>query len=215
MTRAGGTFTNGRFLHKDDQGNDIWEPGPLSVILTGSNLGGPPDIFLDINSAFVESNYWFDPTPENRTDETVPRGKTDFVSIVLHELGHALGIAGPRNLNPGTSYGTLPGYGNSMDELSYFAGDGNPLDSQGRPNPMFFAGVKAAKEFGSDVPLSHVGPNHRLHSQDFYHLGTCGDPAILTGALMNGCTVPVDGTRLQITPLDLAILEDLGYPLKN
>jgi hypothetical protein len=194
--------------------NNIFEPGPLSVINTGSNPGGPVDLFLNINSSFVQNNYWFDPTPDNRVDETPPSGRTDFVSIVLHEIGHGLGIAGTRILNEGLNYGKFPGYESVFDSLSFFGGDGNALDSFGNPNPMFFSGAHAMALFGAAVPLSHVGPGHPLHSQDFYHFGTCGDPLILTASLMNGCSVPVGADpRLEITALDKAVLQDIGYPI--
>ncbi len=213
VARTGGTFSNGRFLGFDEQGNQIFEPGPLSRILTGSNPGGPPDMFIRVNAAFVESNYWFDPTPTDRLDMTPPLGLTDFVSIVLHEMGHGFGIAGTRQFAAGPGYGTLPGFANPFDDLSYFGGNGNPLAPSGNPNPMFFEGATAAGVFGSDAPLSHVGPAHPLSSQDFYHLGTCGDPAILTLSLMNGCSVPTDGTLMRITPIDRALLVDVGYPI--
>jgi len=212
LARAGGTFTNSDFLGTQG-GVNVFEPGPLSKIRTGTNRGGPPDIFLRFNAGFVAGNYWFDPTPTDPDDEQVPQGQADFVSIVMHEMGHALGIAGTRSFSPGSGYGTLPSHANPMDMLSYFGGNGNPLSANQQPNPMFFRGAKAAAVFGGDVPLSHVGPGHRLHSQDFYHLGTCGDPAVLVRSLMNGCTMPTDGSRLRITPLDLAVLEDLGYPI--
>ncbi len=205
VARTGGTFSNGRSLGTDASGNSIFEPGPLSVILTGSNPGGPPDLIFSVNSAFVDANYWLDPTPEDRTDQTPPIGKTDFVSIVLHELGHGLGMAGTRQFAAGAGYGTFPGFVNPMDVLSYFGGDGNPLDPMGDPNPMFFSGTIAAQVFGSDVPLSHAGPGEFFHSQDFYHLGTCGDVPTLTESLMNGCSVPTDGTILEVTLLDFAV----------
>ena len=213
VARTGGTFTNGQFLGFDGQGQAVWQPGPLTMVLTGANPGGPPEIFIAINSAYVEAHYWFDPTPDDRLDQTAPPGTTDFVSIVLHELGHGLGMAGTRNFTPGPDYGTFPGFLNSFDALSEFGGDGNPLDPSGAPNPLLFTGAHAAAVYGGDVPLSHVGSASPLHSQDFYHLGTCGDPGLLTDTLMNGCSVPTDGSLLVITPLDLAVMQDLGYPL--
>ncbi len=214
VARAGGTFSNSRFLGFHSSGNAIFEPAPLSVVNTGSNSNGPIDMFILFNSAYVEANYWFDPTPGDRNDEIVPDGKTDFVSIVLHETMHALGVAGPRNPVDGLDYGTFPGFMNPFDVLSFFGGDGNPLDAEGNPNPMFFSGLNASEIFGGPVPLSHVGPDDTLHSQDFYHLGTCGDPLILTTSLMNGCAVPVGSQpRLQITELDKAVMADLGFEL--
>ena len=65
--RAGGTFSFGQFLGTDGEGNNIWEQGPLTRILTGDNPGATAfgyDILLGFDAAFVESNYWFDPLPQ-------------------------------------------------------------------------------------------------------------------------------------------------------
>ena len=101
VLRAGGTFSNGRFLGQGINGNEIFEPGPLSRILTGQNPGAGAediDIFLDINSPFIDLNYWLDPSPAERF-ERVPEGRADMVSIVLEELGHGWGMAGERNVD--------------------------------------------------------------------------------------------------------------------
>src|SRR5437762_8558577 len=37
--RAGGTNSTGRFLYKNSAGKNVWEPGPLTRVLTGSNPG--------------------------------------------------------------------------------------------------------------------------------------------------------------------------------
>lgn len=55
----------------------IFQPGPLSKILTGSNPGGPPDMIFTVNAIYVEENYWFDPTALDRTDSKPPLGFTD------------------------------------------------------------------------------------------------------------------------------------------
>lgn len=213
VARAAATFSHGRPIGVDADGNQIFEPASLSAIAGAPNEGGRPDILVLVNSGFVDSNYWMDPTPDDRTDETVPVGMTDLVSIVLHEAGHGLGIAGTRARISGLAYGTLPGFANPMDTLSSFGGDGAPLDAAGQPNPLAFNGPRAMAVYGGPVPLAHVGPDHSRHAQDFYHVGACGDPAILTASIMNGCSTPTDGTRLTISAIDLAVLADLGYPL--
>lgn len=210
VARTGGTFSNGRFLGNFPQGARF-EPGPLSRVLTGTNPGGPTDLFIGVNAAFVDANYWLDPTPENRRDQAAPSGRTDFVSIVLHEMGHGLGIAGTRNFAAGPNYGLLASFHNPFDALSSYAA-GMPFVSPGVPSELFFSGTIAQQVFRGLVPLSHVRPDQFLSSQNFYHLGTCGSPAILERSLMNGCSVPVGANILEITAIDRAVILDLGYP---
>ncbi|MGB0210885.1 hypothetical protein [Algiphilus sp.] len=213
LPRFGGTFTNGRYLGDTPQGA-LYEPAPLSVVLTGAAPAGPPHLIISVNADYLETYYWLDPTPGDRTDETPPFDKTDLVSIAVHEMGHGLGYAGRRIFAEGPDYGAFfTGALNLFDLHSYFGGNGDPLTASGDPNPMSYSGVTSSDIYTGPVALSHVGPGEPLHSQDFYHLGTCGDAPILTGALMNGCSVPTGSApRLTITPLDLALLVDMGYP---
>jgi hypothetical protein len=57
--RAGGTNSSGRLLYTHN-GKNVWEPGPLSRVLTGSNAGATfygYDILLGFDANFVENNY--------------------------------------------------------------------------------------------------------------------------------------------------------------
>src|SRR4051812_44936914 len=91
--RAGGTNSSGRLLYTNTTGKKVWEPGPLTRILTGSNPGQTTygyDILLGFDASFVENYYWFDPQPELRSTP-IPSNMGDFVSVVTHELGHGFG----------------------------------------------------------------------------------------------------------------------------
>jgi hypothetical protein len=211
--RAGGTASLGRSLYKNSQGQDVWEVGPLTRIRTGINPGETfygYDIVLGFDASYVENNYWFDPQPELRI-APVPSNKGDFLSVALHELGHALGMTGFRDFLTGQVNGDNA---TQMDDLSYFGGDGKPIAPDGERNPMFFRGEIAARLFGGDLPLTHKPPEHRLFSQNYYHLSACDAAAAdgLEETLMNGCAIPV-GDRLHIMPFDLAVYADMGYPI--
>jgi len=214
IARAGGTFTFGRFLGTAPGGEAIWEPGPLTRILTGNNPGESSfgfDVKLSFNPTFVENTYWFDPQPELRIDP-VQSNKGDLISVVMHEFGHGLGMAGNRSFSAG-NYGQINGSFMSLyDSLTYFGGNGNPLAPGGSPNPMFFSGPVAAAAHGSDVPVTFVAQGAFLASQNFYHLSTCQGTDGLDGSLMNGCAIP-NGERIPLTDVDLAIFEDQGYPM--
>lgn len=216
VVRAGGSSSNGRSLGTDGAGNTILEPGPLSLILTGNNPGFPAsgfDVVIGLDPVFVENNYWFDPQPEKRL-HAVPFNRGDFISVIMHEFGHSFGVLGFRSFSMGQNYGNfVQGFATLYDSMTLFLGNGNTVDDNGDPNPLRFNGMTASDVFGDLVPISNVPSTAFLATQNFYHLGTCGDPAILTGALMNGCSIP-NGARLPLSELDLALYDDLGYPIQ-
>jgi len=210
--RAGGTNSSGRFLYTNSAGKKVWEPGPLTRVLTGSNPGQTAygyDILLGFDASFVENYYWFDPQPALRT-ATVPSNRGDFVSVVMHELGHGFGMTGYRDFPTGQILGP-----DAMlfDDKSYFGGNGNPIAFDGSRNPMFFRGNNAAALYGGDLHLTNQNPGDFNYSQNYFHLSACGGTSDgLEGTLMNGCVLP-EGSRLDITPFDIAVFKDLGYPL--
>lgn len=61
----------------------------LAEALLGEESSGNGTVTNDINATFSSSaNFYFG------TDGNTPTGQIDFVSVVLHELGHGLGILG-------------------------------------------------------------------------------------------------------------------------
>jgi hypothetical protein len=211
--RAGGTFSLGRHLSVNAAGKNVLETGPLTRILTGNNPGANSsgfDIRLGFDPEYLDSDYWLDPQPELRSNP-VPAGKGDFLSVVLHELGHGFGMAGFRDFNTSRIEGR---YATQFDDASYFGGNGEPFGPGGEPKPLYFGGDHVADAYGNDVPLTHKPAGNLLFSQNFYHLSACapGGADRLEGTLMNGCALP-SGKRLYITQTDLAVYADLGYPL--
>jgi hypothetical protein len=210
--RAGGTSSNGRLLYTNAAGKKVWEPGPLTRVLTGSNPGQTAwgfDILLGFDANFVQNNYWFDPQPDLRTT-AVPSNKGDFISVVMHELGHGFGMTGYRNFDTGLISGpdtTL------FEDKSYFGGNGAAIGGGGVRNPMFFRGDLGKGVYGSDLHLVNVRSTDVNFSQNYFHLSSCGSADDgLRGTLMNGCVLP-NGARLDITAFDAAVYGDLGYPL--
>jgi hypothetical protein len=70
-----------------------WYPVALAEKMAGRNINeaSSPDIFAQFNSAYP--NWYFG------TDGISQAGKTDLVSVVLHEIGHGLGITKAYEVN--------------------------------------------------------------------------------------------------------------------
>jgi FG-GAP-like repeat len=73
-----------------------WYGDPLADALRAADNypAGTADINANFNSAFT--NWYFG------TDGAAPAGKYDFMSVVLHELGHGLGFAGAASVVSGS-----------------------------------------------------------------------------------------------------------------
>lgn len=94
----GGAFPGTVFANFDGAPRiNTWYPAALAEKLTGRELNQStdPDISASFNSAF--SNWSFS------TSGAPQSGQTDFVSVVLHEIGHGLGFV--------DSYGITGGQG--------------------------------------------------------------------------------------------------------
>jgi hypothetical protein len=109
----------------------------------------------------------------------------------MHELGHAFAFNGWMNNFTGVMSDR---YQSVYDELIDFRG-----------GSFYFTGSGAARTYGSPVPLSYG---------NITHLGNLfpGPGSDLIPDLMNG-VVFYRGSRYNISPLNIAILADVGIPV--
>jgi hypothetical protein len=121
---------------------------------------------------------------------SVPLNLIDAVSVFAHELGHAFGFNGWWD----EPNGRLPqGYGSTWDRNTAYDGAGH-----------YFIGAEARALYGGPVPITW-GNN--------WHVGNgTGLGADLLDDLMNGVAFH-RGTRYDVSPLDLAMLDDMGVTL--
>ena len=82
------TFTaNGQ---RTPTGDDLYEPGTVSEMLTGVDPNGSKaDAGITIYAPNLKFAY-YDPNTNRRTDP-MPAGQVDVYSVVLHEMAHTLG----------------------------------------------------------------------------------------------------------------------------
>jgi hypothetical protein len=181
-------------------GRTVLQEGAAFKIATGMDVNGPSnaDIIIGFQPNYLLNTLWFDPNPFART-APVPSDKTDAMSVVLHELAHALAFNGFRNKATGEPD---PGFLSAYDALTRFEG-----------SLLVFTGQRAQDVFGGPVPLTFPPVQDGQALNDYTHLGNLRDPPILTEDLMNGIVFK-NGTRYVISAdLDFAILGDTGVPL--
>ena len=174
-------------------GKFVTEEGLPHKLRTGEDRREPgPDVEIAFDPVYFKT-LWFDPNPRMRR-APVPNDKLDALSIFLHELGHAMGFNGFMNPDTGNFSGA---YMSTYDRWVTRKG-----------SEFFFNGPATVKLYGRPVPLARRNNN-------YHHLGdnVLGVDPRLRYDLMNGAFMEY-GRRYTISPLDLAILEDCGLPVK-
>lgn len=190
LARAGGTWARSSFVRQNGAFS-VWESGAASEVRSGVDVNGSsPDLLIDFNFDYLFSELWLDPDPFTR-DAATPVGKTDAMSVFMHEIGHGLGMNGWRD------WTTLELSGTSMSVMDTLIA---PIFGV----PHFF-GASASAHLGGPVPLT---------AGNVYHVGNRAPlpGAPLVGDLMNG-VVFLRGVKYDVSDLDLLIMQDLGYAI--
>ena len=187
-TAEGSSVTTG-FVRNNGTFN-VFEQGAAAEVRTGIDPNGAsPDGVITLGTNYLLNELAFDPHPAVRSDP-IPAGRTDAVSIFLHEIGHILAINGFRD----SFNGSFPGdYESTFDEQTTFDG-----------RNFFFNGPRATALYGKPVPLMFG---------NYPHLGNAPPRpgSDLIPDLMNGVVFNRE-TRYDISLLDLDILCDVGVP---
>lgn len=229
---ANGTSATSAFVGVVD-GRDTFEQGVAHELRNGSDPNGAEaDGIVTIGLAYLRDELWFDPDPVART-APVPAGRTDAMSVALHEIGHVIGYNGWADLQTGVP---PPTFWSSFDRWM-------------QPGaPTLFTGPRAQRSWGGAPDLTTGNNKHwgnavaglpaplrqpppqvqwrdgrptplaacRMLSMDAPPPGSALDRLRLGGGLldqlMNG-VVFFRGTRYDITPLDRATLDDLDLVL--
>jgi hypothetical protein len=183
-------------------GLPVCEDSALYKLRTGHSLVAT-DAFIRIppNSSYIRDTVWFDENP-GREQPKIPPGLTDAVSLFMHELAHCFGMVSFRNPATGEP---------DKGKLSVF-------DTKIERSPdgaFWFVGPNAQHVYGNPVPLTFacesVSANRRESvSANLCHYGNRSDRhELIFERLMYG-PVFSDKKRHDISPLDVAIMRDLG-----
>jgi hypothetical protein len=191
---AGRSLTAVPFGGEKVNGMSLLEEGMPHELRTGNDPNGSsPDVEVILDPEYAKT-IWWDPKPRTRK-RPMSINKLDAVSVIAHELGHAMGFNG--RIDPKSGQPTN-GEISTYDRWVEFDGKN-----------FFFNGPAATKAFGKKIPLSKTQNN-------YHHFGEPG-PKLdrkLKDALMNGIFMEY-GKRYFVTDLDIAVLSDCGLELKK
>ena len=207
----------GPFLYRNFEGaptRDVWYPSALADALMGRDLGeDQPDIEAFFNSDL--DDWHFGPGPP-------PADQYDLYTVVLHELGHGLGLIGAMTVRGSLGFvGEDPSGPYSYDLHSQTATGVPLLDSDVFPDrsvaladalrdEVRFAGRAVEQVNGRSVPL--YSPPQWVQGGSYSHLSEQVYPAstpdgLMTPFIARGETVDAPGKVV------CAMIADVGWPL--
>lgn len=167
------------FLDRSSGGFDFLEAVTITELRTGvDENGSAPDIRIDIDTGELLAGEFYLGPLVNGLSANVPSNLFDLFTIIVHEIGHGLGIL--------TFLDSAGNDRTDFDERVFKSG-GN----------YFFNGPAATSVFGGNVPLD----------DSIAHLSEG------TGSLL-GPTISA-GEMTLISRLDVAVLQDIGVPVRQ
>ncbi len=205
--------------YKDFTGAPVagtWYPVALANSLHGSDLDAAKgDIYAAFSSTF---NWYFG------TDGNTPASQMDFVSVLLHEMGHGLGFSGSMQVSGSLgSWGggttspliydrfTENNAGQPLINTTLFPNPSTTLATQLQSNAVFFDGTQAnAGNGGSRVPL--YAPTAFRSGSSYSHLAESFNNtpnALMTFSLAAGESTQDPG------PVTMGMFKDMGWALNT
>ncbi len=204
---------------------NTWYPNATANKLSGFDLDAADyDIRARFNSNFT--GWYFG------TDGNTPSNKWDFVSVVLHELGHGLGFTGSMSVGGASTNGAcgsdnvgcwgyggiypfvydrfaVNGAGQSLIDTNLFPNYSAALAAQLTSDNVFFGGANAVKaNGGANVRL--YAPSPWAQGSSYSHLDESAFPtgnaqALMTPAIANGEAIHNPGS------ITLCMFKDMGW----
>ncbi|MCD2258055.1 T9SS type A sorting domain-containing protein [Psychroserpens luteolus] len=193
-------------------------PRALAEKLTGSDTDPfPPQASIDINCNFSSSINWY-----FGTDANPFFNQFDFVSVVLHELGHGLGFAGFARPNGANTEGLLRN-GGFVSAYDNFVENGAGTSILDFPDPSFqllqqltggnlFSNSPAAVAANAGVPPEYWAPNPFNQGSSYSHW----DDNIFPNDNINSLMTPSIGNgqaNHNTGPITNGLFLDMGWTL--
>lgn len=174
----------------------VVEEQSIHRLRTGADnpaMRGVPDAHIDIAPDYWTQQVWVDPDPIGRT-AAVPNNRLDCVSLFTHELGHAFGFTGFRDLQ---TFQPTSGFQSLYDDQIVRTA-----------TTLTFEGPLTKADFGA-IPLTRTNS-----TQNVYHYGDTSTPSAIDKLLMNGIAYEY-GHRYRVQKLDVRMVQDLGMPVHD
>jgi hypothetical protein len=195
---------------------DSWYPTAMADQLQGSDTN-PTE--YDIDTAFSSTFPWY-----YGTDGSPGGSKVDFVSVVMHELGHGLGFDGLVTYGSycgGSNYGCwglgsgYPGVyerftetGSGQQLISAFPNNSAALGSQLTSNNLYFDGTYANAANGGTRPKIYA-PNPWSGGSSYAHLDY--DTFHNTPNMLMIYALSYGESAHNPGPVTLGIFQDMGW----
>jgi hypothetical protein len=196
-------FTYAGYSHN---GLPVYDTNVQSELLTGFDDTYGDDLVINIATADM-SLWWFDPTPMNRHDNAPAGNQLDFVGVMMHEFAHALGFL---------SFYGYPAWGDLQNNYGALTTFDQFISYNASKTEFYFTGYHANQAYmalgGADLLPVYAQPGQEGSSLSHYD-GMSSGSSLLTGMLMN--PVATAGVSMDISEIDLAILQDLGYAIRS
>lgn len=214
-------------------GRDLYEQGLAYELRTGIDPNGAdPDVRVRFGLAYLRNELWFDPDPAHRT-APIAAGRTDATSVCLHEIGHAIAYNGWADLvtgvPPATYWSTfdrwmIPGAPTLFSGPTAAAAWGSAPDLTtgnnkhwGNASPGLAAitapwRIEPPVRWKNGVPLPTATPVPPSIDAPADAARAAGTASPLESQLMFGPYYYRE-RRYTISPLDVAVLADLGLPI--
>lgn len=197
------------------QKGNVWYPIALAEKITGTDINSPgePDIVATFNSANTDWSFGVSTPP--------PAGKYDLMSIVLHEIGHGLGITHAYSVTGGQGF--LPDFfegrpvlfetgirtGSQANLVNDFTQPSVALKTALTSNNLFYSSPLVS-EVNGGVDAAVYAPATYSAGSSIAHL----DEATYPAGNINSLMTPQIGSAersLDPGPVVKAILADMGW----
>ena len=204
-------------------GYDVWMVGALADAIAGRDTyAGRVDLTASFNSN-DEVNWYYG------TDGNTPSGKFDFVTVVLHELGHGLGfysLARVRETTNNVMEGKLRPTGDPdpyIYDTFVVNGSGTVITTFEDPSAALFAQLTGNNLFwdGTEGKAANSGNRPRLYAPttwdpggSYTHLREATFPAGNPNSLMTPILARSEAIH-HPGPITLGMFKDMGWTINH